>query len=466
MKRIITLIVICLPLMAVSQSVKEKIDTQVRRLLADSQMVNGILGLYIADAGTGEMIYDWNGKVGLAPASTQKIVTSVAAFDILGKDYKYKTEIGYTGELDNEQLKGDLTIKGYGDPTFGSWRYVSTKPDVLFAKFIDHLQRFRIKKITGCVEVDVSSFSFQPLPGGWIWDDIGNYYGAGTWAVNWRENQYDLLLQPGKDSGNAVNINGTDPVLPEFYPLNFLKTGKKGSGDNAYIYYPPYGHTVFVEGMFEGGSKISGSLPDAPKQLGFEMVNFLESKNIKVETNFSVAYGSNNAGSSSKKPDVFFSHYSPSMDSIIYWFMKRSINLYGEALVKTIGLERSGIGSTDTGIAVVRRYYKEKGIATPSELKIIDGSGLSPSNRVTAESLVKIMLYAKKQPWFPEFMQSFPEFNKMKLKSGTIRGAKSFAGYHTSVDGKEYVVAIIVNNYDGRATSIVNRMYEILDVLK
>ena len=191
----------CLPLVVPAQTVKDKIDLQVKRLLADSQMLHGILGFYVADANTGELVYDWNGKLGLAPASTQKIVTSVAAFDILGKDYKYKTELGYTGELDDEKLKGDLVIKGYGDPTFGSWRYESTKPEIIFGKFLDHLKRFRIKEITGNVVLDASSFSYQPLPGGWIWDDIGNYYGAGSWALNWRENQYDLLLfvpvQPG-----------------------------------------------------------------------------------------------------------------------------------------------------------------------------------------------------------------------------------------------------------------------------
>jgi serine-type D-Ala-D-Ala carboxypeptidase/endopeptidase (penicillin-binding protein 4) len=450
-----------LPFAANAQTTKEKIDSQVRKLAADTQMVNAILGFYVADANTGEVIADWNGKVGLAPASTQKIVTAVAAFDLLGKDYKYKTEIGYRGVLDSDQLKGDLVIKGYGDPTFGSWRYESTKPDVIFAKFYDYLQRFRIRKITGNILLDASALSFQPLPGGWIWDDIGNYYGAGTWGINWRENQYDLLLRPGAQEGYEVEILGTEPGLLSFNPRNNLKTGKKGSGDNAYIYFPPYSSLAFVEGTFEGGKKISGSLPDAPMQFAFETEQLLLSNKIEIGGGLEVLNDPLN-----QQPEIFFSHYSPSMDSIIYWLMKRSINLYGEALIKTIGLERSGVGSTDTGVAVVRRYYKEKGIAIPAELKIIDGSGLSPSNRITAESLVKILLYAKKQDWFSYFMQSFPQYNGMALKSGTIKGAKSFAGYHTAKDGREYVVAIIVNNYDATASSIVNKMYKVLDALK
>ena len=450
-----------MPCMLHAQTVKEKMDVQVKRLVADSQMVNAVLGFYVADAKTGELVYEVNGKTGLAPASTQKIVTSVAAFDILGKDYRYKTEMGYVGELDKEQLKGNLVIKGFGDPTFGSSRYVSTKPEIVFGKIVDYLKRFRVKKITGDIIIDASSFSFQPLPGGWIWDDIGNYYGAGTWGINWRENQYDLLLKPGNTPGDEVEITGTEPELLTFVPKNNLKNGRKGTGDNAYIYFQPYSSAPFVEGTYEGGRKISGSFPDAPMQFAFETENLLLSNNLEIGGGLEVTNDTLH-----NQPDIFFSHYSPTLDSIIYWFMKRSINLYGEALVKTIGLTKSGVGSTDTGVAAVRRFYKEKGIATLSELNIIDGSGLSPSNRVTAESLVKILSYARQQSWFPEFLQSFPDYNGMNLKSGTIRGAKSFAGYHTAKDGKEYVVAIIINNYDGSASSIVNKMYKVLDVLK
>ncbi len=461
MKRIITLIVMCLPMPAFTQTTKEKIDVQVKRLLADSQMRHGILGFYLADAKTGELVYEWNGNTGLAPASTQKIVTSVAAFDLLGKDYKYKTEMGYTGELDKEQLKGDLVIKAYGDPSLGSPRYASTKPEIVFSRILDHLQRFRIKQITGNIYIDASAFTHQPLPGGWIWDDIGNYYGAGTWGLNWRENQYDLLLKPGEKEGDPVTIIGTEPRMHDFFLENHLVTGPKGSGDNAYIYRAPYSRYGFVQGTFEGGKKISGSLHDPSFQFGFEFQHKLRVYGIslggKIETRYQPA---------SASPDIFFSHYSPGMDSIIYWFMRKSINMYGEALVNTIGREKTGTGSTDSGVAVIRRYYRDKAIATPAELKIIDGSGLSPSNRVTAASLGKILVYARQQPWFPEFMQSFPEFNAMKLKSGTIRGAKSFAGYHTSKDGKEYAVAIIVNTYDGTAGSIVNKMYKVLDELK
>ena len=99
-------------------------------------------------------------------------------------------------------------------------------------------------------------------------------------------------------------------------------------------------------------------------------------------------------------------------------------------------------------------------------LNILDGSGLSPQNRVTAHSLVKVLQFARQRSWYQSFYHSLPVYNGMKIKSGSIGGARSFAGYHTSSKGDQFIVAIIVNNYDGSSTDIVRKMYKVLDVLK
>ena len=156
---------------------------------------------------------------------------------------------------------------------------------------------------------------------------------------------------------------------------------------------------------------------------------------------------------------------SPVFDSLNYWFLKRSINLYGETFVKTIAQALTGFGSADKGISLVRDFWKDKGIE-PSALRIIDGSGLSPQNRLTTDALVRVLQYARTRSWFPYYYDALPLFNQMKLKSGTIGGAKSFAGYHTAKDGTGYTVAIIVNNYEGSAGQIVSKMFKVLDELK
>ena len=100
------------------------------------------------------------------------------------------------------------------------------------------------------------------------------------------------------------------------------------------------------------------------------------------------------------------------------------------------------------------------------ELGIVDGSGLSPLNRVTAHAQVEILKYAKNKDWFPYFLNALPEYNKMTMKSGTIRGVKAFCGYHKAKNGKEYIFSFLVNNYNGSAAAVVNKMYKVLDILK
>lgn len=101
-----------------------------------------------------------------------------------------------------------------------------------------------------------------------------------------------------------------------------------------------------------------------------------------------------------------------------------------------------------------------------TELNLHDGSGLSPLNRTTTHAQVAILQYAAKQPWFNSYYHGFPEFNNMKMKSGTISGVKGFCGYHTSASGKEYIFSFLVNNYNGSSSSLVKKMYLVLDQLK
>jgi len=166
-----------------------------------------------------------------------------------------------------------------------------------------------------------------------------------------------------------------------------------------------------------------------------------------------------------RKVKIFASVTSPTLDSINYWFLRRSINLYGEALVKTIAHEKTGFASTEKGVDLVKDFWSKQGI-DKAAINIIDGSGLSPQNRVTTNALVKVLQYAKTRPWYNSFYLSLPTYNGMKMKSGSIGGARSFAGYHIGKDGKEYIFAIIVNNYDGSATAMVRKMYQVLDMLK
>ena len=428
-----------------------------KALESDGQMKSAIIGIYVTDK-SGTAVFGENARIGLAAASTQKVITSVAALELLGTDYQYKTGLGYSGKINNGTLNGTIYITGYGDPTLGSWRFDNTKEQVVLDKMVSSIENADIKQINGNIICFDKKWESQTIPGGWIWDDIGNYYGAGATALNWRENQYDLILKPGNKEGDKVIVAATKPTLFGVNLTNELTTGKPGSGDNGYIYLAPYSTNGFVRGTVPAGKNtftISGSVPNPAAQMRAVFINELRQQGIKV-----TLIDTNNNTQTLPETVNLLTLRSPPLDSINYWFLKKSINLYGEALLKTLGYEKKNQGSTEAGLNVLKKFWAANGIDSTS-INIIDGSGLSPGNRVTAEALVEVMQYARSRPWFSSFYNSLPEINGIKMKSGVINGVRSFTGYVGN-----YTFAVIITNYNGSSTEIVRKMYGLLDKLK
>jgi D-alanyl-D-alanine carboxypeptidase/D-alanyl-D-alanine-endopeptidase (penicillin-binding protein 4) len=444
-----------------AQTVSQRLQSAINNFESDVQMKNGIIGFHVLNAKTGAVVYTKNGQVGLVAASSQKVITSTTALETLGPAYRYKTDLSYDGTIENGTLKGNLYLVGSGDPTTGSWRSAATKESILLNKWIDAIAAAGIKKINGKVLV-YDKVIEESIPGGWIWDDIGNYYGAGATNFNWRENQYDIKLASGKPGG-ATAVVGTEPVLYNNNFINEIVAGKEGSGDNAIIFRAPLSSTAFLRGTIspnEKGFTISGSIPSPAFQLSQTLSQLLQEK----------GYGENLAGNDMlgvslppKLPSglkTIYSHLSPALDSINYWFLKKSLNLYGEALLKTLGSQKKMGGTIENGLSFIRSFWKTNGVDSFS-IKMEDGSGLSPKNRITAEALAKVMLYAKGRPWFNSFYKALPELNGLNMKSGSMGGVRSYTGY-----SGDYVFSIIVNNYNGSAADIQKKMWKVLDVLK
>ena len=453
------------------QTVSQQLQMAFQQFESDSQLKHAISSLYVIDAKTGQVVFDKNAQVGLAGASTQKIITAATAFELLGKNYRYKTQFGYQGSISGRRLNGRIYVLPGGDPTLGSWRYESTNESGFTNRLLKAIKGLKIDTAEYMLFVEDSKFEVNNIPDGWIWQDIGNYYGAGAAALNWRENQYDIILKSGKDIGDKVEIADIRPYNYFSHEIESkLSAAAKGTGDNAYIYMPlgtssatikgtiPINETRFtISGAVANpGHEFQSRMIDTLKKSGF-MVLFAKQPMFNIADDFPSVY--------SNKGTVFYTENSPSLDSIIYWFLKKSINLYGEALIKTFAYEKQGVGSTDSGVAIVRKFWKEKGL-DEEELNIYDGSGLSPLNRITTHSQVEVLKYAKTKDWFPYFYDALPEYNSMKMKSGTISDVKGFCGYHKAKDGKEYIFSFLVNNYSGKTSGVVNKMYKVLDELK
>jgi serine-type D-Ala-D-Ala carboxypeptidase/endopeptidase (penicillin-binding protein 4) len=472
MKKIIFLLFLVLKLFSgIAQSVSQKLADGVQQLEADPQLKHAVLSLCVVDAKTGKTVYTHHEQIGLAPASTQKLLTSAAAFELLGKAYSYKTILGYKGTIKNGVLRGDVYVIGSGDPSLGSLRWKTTRDSVILKTWVKTIKKAGISRIDGDITTNEAGFTHQAIPDGWIWEDIGNYYGAGAYPLNWRENQYDLVLRSGNNIGDSVAIVKIPAGYQAKRPfVNELTAAAKGSGDNAFIYLPLAEHrNALVKGTIPVGERsftISGASADPVSDCLSDLGRALWADSVQSETESRTGrdiYDRQQEGLQGIQTIAV--HQSPTLDSINYWFLRRSINLYGEALVKTLAQQKTGKAATDKGVELVRDFWAQQGIEK-SAIHIIDGSGLSPQNRVTTDALVKVLQYAKTRPWFNSFYAALPEYNGMKMKSGSVGGARAFAGYHTSKEGKEYAFAIIINNYDGSSGEAVKKMYKILDGLK
>lgn len=439
-----------------TQTLSQKLQKAFLRFEEDSQLAHAISSLYVIEAATGKVVFDKNSGIGLAPASTQKIITSATAFALLGKDFRYTTTFA-AGKQDDI-----LYISPSGDPTLGSERWQNTKADNVLNRISGWMEQN--KRPLNNIAIDDSQWAPDYIPDGWIWQDIGNYYGAGCEKLNWRENQFDLLLQSGKNIGDTVLIVGSHPKLYNYHLQSAVLSAARGTGDNAYIYFPLNDTAGYVKGTIPVNEKayvISGALPSGTRQFISELSDHLAEKGIIKKAPEIKSFTRTGAD----EHTIVHTETSPGLDSIIYWFNKKSINLYGEALLKTIGYKEKGYGTTDTGVSVVKAFWRQNGI-NDKEINIVDGSGLSPLNRVTTHAQVQVLQYAQKQEWFSSFIRSLPDYNGMKMKSGTIRNVKGFSGYHTAANGNTYIFSFLVNNYNGSSTALVRKMYTVLDMLK
>lgn len=450
-----------------AQGLQTSLEQGFKRFASAEQMKYAAIGFTVQDA-SGKTIFASQENMGLAPASCQKVITAATAFDKLGTGYKFTTNISYSGSIANGELQGSLLVDGSGDPTMGSWRFPSQPDTAFFWQVFQAITAKGITTIAGDIVATNTQFGIQPVPGGWIYDDIGNYYGAGTWALNYHENQYDASFNANGNIGDVLPLQKTTPEAG-IQTFNSLVTlGAAGTGDNSVIYAPPYSTMAYATGTLGKTGKpftIGGSIPSGEGALLEALKNYLQQKGIRIAgAARPTLYFSTNKKPIPKAAALLASYQSVTLDSVVYWFLQKSINLYGEALLKHMAMAAGKGGNTDAGSELIREFWATKGIDR-NALRVRDGSGLSPQNRVTSKSLVEVLQYAKKQSWFTAYFDGMPLIHNIKMKSGTISGAKGYTGYITDKSGKEYSFALLVNNYSGSANAVVQDMWQLLDII-
>ena len=466
-KKVLLILLTLVNSVALSQTKIQNLEKAFNNLLADDQAKHAVSSLCVLDANTGKILFAKNEEIGLATASTLKVITAATAFSVLGKDFQYQTTLAYTGNITLDgTLNGNIIIIGSGDPTLGSSRY-QNKENVVLSQWAEAIKLAGIKRINGAIIGDDRVFDTQTTPEGWVWQDIGNYYGAGTSGLAWRENQFDILLSPGSKAGDEAKLIKTIPETNYIKLVNELKTGNSGSGDRAYAFLPPYASVGYLRGTWGMGiskNGISVATPDPTFDCALRLQDTLKTlgilTNLPPTTTRLMALNNQIIPTDTKKISTISS---PNLSEMVYWFLKKSINLYGETILKTIAIKSGKEATTAKGAETVVNFWSDKGIDRTA-LNIIDGSGLSPGNRVTTLAMANVLFQAQKESWFADYYKAFPEYNGMKIKSGTINDVSAFAGYHTDRAGNKYVIVININNYNG--SGINKKLFKVLDELK
>lgn len=469
MKQTHFLILFILTQISCAQTRLPDIESAYAKFEKDSQLKYGLSSLTVMNVKTGEVVFSKNGSIGLAPASTLKTITSISSYYLLGSDFKWETTLGYTGSIVNGTLNGDLIITGGGDPTLGSDRFGQSKPEQVFDRWLSAIRKAGIKKVNGRIIGDDKLFGTQITPLGWIWQDIGNYYGAGATSLCWKENEMGVRFQAGAKAGDIAELASASTTALGIKLVNEVKTGSPGSGDNVYAYSAPYTDIVYLRGTYGIDLKktVMISMPDPALSLSYELLESLRESGISVSGQATTARRLDLAKEKySQAASILDRYASPSLNQVVYWLNQKSINLYAENLLKTIAWKLDKPATTEDGVSEVQKFWSRKLNIDANAMAILDGSGLSPENRITSNVMASILRSAVREPWYNAFYESLPLNNEMKMKSGSIRNVLAYTGYHTGSSGVPLVFTFITNNYNGSTSAIKQKMFKVLDEFK
>ena len=462
-KIVLLCLLICLHLLAGAQT-----PAPVKWLLQAPYMRGASFSLVVKDVQEGRTVYCYDTDRLQSPASVLKTVATATALEILGEDYRYPTTLEYDGILENGTLEGNLYIKGSGDPSLGSSHFAPGQNKFL-STWIAALQKAGIKHITGSVISDESIFDTEGVSIKWLREDMGNYYAPGSYGISIFDNMYKLSLQTGA-AGTRPVLKGTEPDIPFIRFKNYLKAAPVSS-DSAYIIGAPLDDVRYLYGVLPANREayvLKGDIPDPALYLARYLTDQLQQKGIRVDGSpscYRIEVEENRWKKGERKEIV--TTYSPTLREIASICNHVSHNLYADALVKTVGLQykprrNEMISSFGRGVQVVKEYWEKKGLDV-FPLRMNDGSGLAPADKVSAGFMGELLVYmATESAVSDAFIASLPQAGiegsvhnflkgsklqgKAHLKSGGITGVRSYAGYITK-DGKTYAVAVFSNNY-------------------
>ena len=446
-----------------------QLQAAVEGITADPALSEAVMSI-CARSGDGRTLVDIDGDNMVMPASNMKLISTGAALHALGSDYRFKTGLGHDGKIVDGVLKGNLYIIGGGDPTLGSKDSIATSLDRTFAQWEKIVRDAGIRRIEGMIIGDGRYFEGMPEHPSWLWSDIGTYYGAGATGLMFYENMQSFTASPGQKVGAPVNIAPSYPETPWMEFRYNCATGDKGTGDQLYMYASDLAPVAEIRGTFgidRARKRVDCSNKFPEYTCASYFADYLKGRGIPSEGPADFRLCTDINGIPAANLTMLGSTSSPSLKRIAFETNHASNNLYAETLFRSIGKAKTGSACYDSSYVALNDVLKELEINVSKGVQIVDGSGLSRQNYVSADFICGFLAAMMGSPCFEDYVSSLPSpgshgtlaYNmqnipaetkaRIKVKSGSMNGVRCYSGYIIPTEGcKEdtIIFSIMVNN--------------------
>ena len=428
-------------------------------ILDEPPFDRALWGVAIADP-SGRIVFERNGGRRCVPASNAKIVVTAAAAALLPPDYRFRTSVYAAGPLADGVVSGDLVLYGRGDPSLSSRFYPSRFS--AFERLADALVARGVVRVDGDLVGDASWFDSTTIHPSWESYDLSWWYAAPVSALAFNDNSVDLRITPGAP-GEAPTIT-LEPDLGVVQFTNRARTVPVDSARTIDFHRRPGTNEIWAEGDVPTDTRPwteNVSIRDGAAWAAAAFRRALEARGIILTGRTRATYDST-AYATARTGGALAEHVSPPLPEIIEPVLTISHNWYAEMLLKTLGRERTGVGSWDSGLAVERRFLVTALRVDSTQFRLADGSGLSHWNLITPRALVQILRGMRSQAQGDVFRSALPVAGgsgtlryryrgtglrgRVRAKTGSIFGVNTLSGYVDTPSGT-WTFSIQLNNH-------------------
>ncbi len=459
---------------------EDSLRLAIARFAGDSSFRNAGIGLLMVElhpGGKSKVIADINGDLSLVPASVIKILTTATALEVLGGSKSFSTALQYNGQISGRVLRGNLFIRGGGDPTFSAMK--------AFPRWVEAVRAMGIDTIDGHVIGDARIFERFYIPLTWTVGELNSTYSAGACGLSFNGNIYEITSDFRYKKPYSPEKEQIKPYIPGMLFQNLVYEADIPE-DNLFASGDPYGNQKYILGGIPKGKhkfRYQGTIPDPPAAACSEFITALQQKGISVTGKaIDLARYTDSAGMEKiqgERTSIAFV-FSPPVTTLVNITNQESNNFFAEHLIKHLGLNKYHNGSDEGGSRAILEYWRNQGMDIGG-LFIFDGCGISRYNALTARQLIFILEHMQKSPYFQVFYNSLPlagvsgTLRKMfretsvegnlRAKTGTMSRVKSLAGYIKTKQQKTLAFAILINNFNCSQQEVKTKLENLINYI-